>query len=72
LLAESVARYDELTRKHLEAFADHAAEFWLANGTDTERALRYAESNFTIRQTPRALNLLKRAQHASSSVRREA
>jgi len=66
LLAQAAARYDELTREHLEAFADHAAEFWLANGGSSERALRYAEANFAIRQTPRALNLLQRAQRASS------
>ena len=69
LLAQSAARYDELTQKHLEAFADHAAEFWLANGGGTERALRYAEVNVAIRQTPRALNLLQRAKHANSSGR---
>ena len=72
LLAQCAARYDKLTREHLEAFADHAAEFWLANGAGAEHALRYAEANFSIRQTPRALNLLKRAQHASSSGHRAA
>ena len=72
LLAQSAARYDQLTRDHLEAFADHAAEFWLADADGTERALRYAKANLAVRQTPRALNLLKRAQNVSSLVRRVA
>ncbi len=66
-LAESAARYDELTREHLEAFADHAAEFWLVDDADTERALGYAEINFAIRKTARALDLLRRARLASAS-----
>ncbi|HEY6342548.1 MAG TPA: hypothetical protein VIY49_13730 [Bryobacteraceae bacterium] len=69
LLAESAARYDELTRKHPEAFADHAAEFWITNESGTERAVRYAKANFAIRQTPRALNLLKRAQEKARQDR---
>jgi hypothetical protein len=28
------ARYDELLARHQEAFADHAAEFWLTIGGD--------------------------------------
>jgi tetratricopeptide (TPR) repeat protein len=30
-------RYDELTAAHPEAFADHAAEFWLGAGNDPRR-----------------------------------
>ena len=37
--ARAAARYDELVARHLEAFADHAAEFWLDVGGATDRAL---------------------------------
>ena len=33
----AAARYDELMARHPEAFADHAAEFWLTTGGDTRR-----------------------------------
>ena len=35
---QAAARYDELVARHLEAFADHAAEFWLEVGGDPDRA----------------------------------
>jgi tetratricopeptide (TPR) repeat protein len=35
-------RYDELTAAHPEAFADHAAEFWLGAGNDPPKGLRFA------------------------------
>ena len=57
----AAARYDELVASHPEAFADHAAEFWLAAGADPERALPLARMNFEIRKTPRAYDLLARA-----------
>ena len=37
------ARYDELLARHQDAFADHAAEFWLTIGGDPERALSLAQ-----------------------------
>lgn len=51
---QAAARYDALIAAHPEAFADHAAEFWLAAGNDPVKALRFARRNFTLRQTPRA------------------
>ena len=54
-------RYDELIAKHPEAFADHAAEFWLAAGADPDKALRLAKMNLEVRNTPRARRLLARA-----------
>ena len=48
------ARYDELLARHRDAFADHAAEFWLTIGGDPERALPLARQNLSLRQTPRA------------------
>ena len=55
------ARYDELLARHHDAFADHAAEFWLTIGDDPERALPLAQQNLSLRQTPRARALVRRA-----------
>lgn len=57
----AAARYDELTSRHPEAYADHAAEFWLEEPANRERALRFALMNLEIRKTPRAQRLLARA-----------
>ncbi len=61
----AAARYDELMTKHPEAFADHAAEFWLAAGNDPARALGYAERNLALRPTVRAWELVLRAAQAA-------
>ena len=55
------ARYDELLARHHDAFADHAAEFWLTIGGDPERALWLARQNLSLRQTPRARALVRRS-----------
>ena len=55
------ARYDDLLADHYAAFADHAAEFWLTVGGDSERALALARQNLSLRQTPRARALVRRA-----------
>jgi tetratricopeptide (TPR) repeat protein len=60
-------RYDELLAKHPAAFADHAAEFWLAAGADPDKALRLAKMNLAVRNTPRARSLLARAVGAKAS-----
>jgi tetratricopeptide (TPR) repeat protein len=57
----AAARYDELIAAYPEAFADHAAEFWLAVGGDPRKALPLARMNLEIRKTPRARSLLSRA-----------
>jgi tetratricopeptide (TPR) repeat protein len=57
----AAARYDELVASHPEAFADHAAEFWLAAGANPDKALPLARMNIEIRKTPRAYDLLARA-----------
>ena len=54
-------RYDELLARHEDAFADHAAEFWLTIGGDPQRALGFAQHNLSIRRTPRAHALVRRA-----------
>jgi len=64
----AAVRYDELVALHAEAFADHAAEFWLGVGADPKKALRLARMNFAIRKTPRAYALLFRAVAANDAV----
>jgi tetratricopeptide (TPR) repeat protein len=54
-------RYHELTGAHCEAFADHAAEFWLGPGNDPLEGLRLAMLNVRVRKTPRAHELLAQA-----------
>jgi len=57
----AAARYDELVASYPEAFADHAAEFWLAAGANPDKALPLARMNLEIRKTARAYDLLARA-----------
>jgi hypothetical protein len=57
----AAARYEELVGLHPEAFADHAANFWLRAGADPKRALHLARMNFAVRKTLRAQALLSRA-----------
>jgi hypothetical protein len=67
--ARAAARYDELMARHPAAFADHAAEFWLAAGADAQRALQLAWQNLELRQTPHAQALLRRATLASTAYK---
>lgn len=66
--ARAAARFDDLVVCHLEAFADHAAEFWLEAGDDPRRAQWFARKNLEVRQTPRAHELLRRAVLASERI----
>ncbi|HZE48187.1 MAG TPA: hypothetical protein VE074_01420 [Jatrophihabitantaceae bacterium] len=59
--SRAAARYDELLARHPDAFADHAAEFWLTVGGDPQRALRLARHNLSLRHTPRARALVRRS-----------
>jgi tetratricopeptide (TPR) repeat protein len=60
-------RYDELVALHPEAFADHAAEFWLGPGNDPRAGLRLAKLNFRVRKTARAHELLAQALDANTA-----
>jgi len=60
-------RYDALTTDYPEAFADHAAEFWLGVGNDPPKGLRFAEFNLRVRRTPRAHDLLAQALDAKTA-----
>ncbi len=63
--AVAVQAYDALTRQHPLAFADHAAEFWLAAGSDPVKALGFALRNRDNRPTARAYELVLQAALAS-------
>ncbi len=47
--------FDALVRKHLLAFADHAAEFYAGSGNDPQRAVQLARVNVANRPTRRAV-----------------
>jgi tetratricopeptide (TPR) repeat protein len=64
------SRYEELLARHQDAFADHAAEFWLTIGGDPQRALWLARVNLSVRQTPRARALVRRAGDRSDPLHR--
>jgi len=66
----AAAGYDALMAKHPEAYADHAAEFWLAAGNDPIRALAHAERNVALRPTVRAWELVLRAARATGDGER--
>lgn len=50
-------RYEEIVAKYPEAFADHAARFWLDQGNDPAKALELARLNAKNRSTEDALDL---------------
>jgi tetratricopeptide (TPR) repeat protein len=57
LRAQAARRYDALVARHPDAFADHAARFWLAAGARPDKALPLAERNLRLRQTADAYEL---------------
>lgn len=62
-------RFDELTQRYPEAFADHAAEFWLGIGGDPAKALALARLNAKERRMPRAYELWLRSALAQGDRR---
>jgi tetratricopeptide (TPR) repeat protein len=60
--------YRGLLARYGDAFADHAAEFWLAAGDDPRRALELSRRNAAVRPTPWAYELLARSAVASGEV----
>jgi len=57
LVARARARYEELLARHPEAYADHAARFFLGIGDDPVRARALAEQNLAVRRTGDAFAL---------------
>jgi tetratricopeptide (TPR) repeat protein len=68
-VARASARYDELLARHPDAFADHAAEFYLSAGGDPGRALALAERNARLRPTKPACALWERASRQTKTSR---
>jgi tetratricopeptide (TPR) repeat protein len=54
---KAAARYEELVRRHPQAFADHGAHFWLTVGGDPQRGRQLADSNLEDRRATRAYAL---------------
>ncbi|MDL2400303.1 tetratricopeptide repeat protein [Rhizobium mayense] len=57
--------YKLLLARRPEAYADHAAAFFMGIGNRPKRALELALANFKLRDTPRSRKLLARASHAA-------
>lgn len=67
LLERAKARWDVVTARFPEAFADHAARFWLGAGSDRPKALGLAKRNAALRKTEESLDLLLSAALAAGS-----
>jgi tetratricopeptide (TPR) repeat protein len=60
--AEAARRYDDLLRRHSEAYANHAARFYLGAGDSPKKALRAALEDLSVRTTEESYeNALKAA-----------
>jgi tetratricopeptide (TPR) repeat protein len=59
----AAARYDVLLARRPEAFADHAAFFFMGIGNHPQRAVELAFANWELRDTPRSRSLLDKALH---------
>jgi hypothetical protein len=49
--------YEERVARHPEAYADHAARFWMGVGGEPARALSLAQANLALRQSEPAYQL---------------
>ena len=58
LLNAAQVGFEALLAKHLLAYADHAAEFYVEIGNDCPRALELARANAANRPTRRAIELV--------------
>jgi tetratricopeptide (TPR) repeat protein len=67
LLAKAKAGFEHWTTRHPQAFADHAARFWLGIGADPKKALALAETNLTARRNVEALELYSEAVKAADA-----
>lgn len=64
------ARYEELLARHREAFADHAARFYLRDPAQAARGLELAELNLRLRKTAGAYALATQAALAAGDQKR--
>jgi tetratricopeptide (TPR) repeat protein len=58
---QAAAAYETLLAKRPEAYADHAAAFFMGIGNRPQRAVDLASANWKLRDTPRSRTLLVRA-----------
>ena len=65
-------RYEELVARHPEAYADHAADFWLMVGGDVDRGLRLALQTLVMRRSSRSYALVRRAREAGRGLAHDA
>jgi hypothetical protein len=66
----AAAAYELLLARRPEAYADHAAAFFLGLGNRPELALDLALANWKVRNTPRSRRLLARARRAAPPTTR--
>ncbi len=59
--ARAAAAYEQLLARRPEAYADHAAAFFIGVGNRPQRGRDLALANWRLRDTPRSRNLLVRA-----------
>lgn len=62
------AAYDRLLARRPEAYADHAAAFFMGVGKRAERAVKLALANRLLRDTPRSRHLLVKALYNAQQV----
>jgi tetratricopeptide (TPR) repeat protein len=64
----AAAVYEQLLARRPEAYADHAAAFFVGVGNRPQRAVELAMSNWQLRDTPRSRRLLARALRTAKEV----
>ncbi len=69
MLARARRGYEDLSARHLEAFADHAARFWMSAGADAGKAHALAQANLKLRQSEPAYLLAIEAALAAGDER---
>ncbi|MFM9629201.1 MULTISPECIES: hypothetical protein [Streptomyces] len=62
-------RYDDLVLRHPEAYADHAADFWLMVGADADRGIHLALRSLVMRRTTRSHALVRPVPGGEPDVR---
>jgi tetratricopeptide (TPR) repeat protein len=64
----AAAAYERLLARRPEAYADHAAAFFLGIGNRPQRAFALASLNWRLRDTARSRSLLARARRAAEAT----
>jgi tetratricopeptide (TPR) repeat protein len=64
----AAAAYERLLARRPEAYADHAAAFFMGVGNRPQRALELATTNWKLRNTPRSRSLLAKARRNAQHV----